>query len=365
MATACGQSCMHPVKVPGECCPVCEEPTYITIDPPACGELSNCTLKEKDCVYGFKLDHNGCRTCQCKNREERCLALKRACTLDCPFGFLTDVHNCELCQCRPRPKKCRPTICDKFCPLGFLRNKHGCDICRCKKCPELPCSKVCPLGFQEDSHGCLICKCREVPTSAGPPVLSGTCLSMDGHHHKNEESWHDGCRECYCHNGKEMCALITCPVPACGNPTIRPGQCCPSCADDFVVQKPELSTPSICHAPGGEYFVEGETWNIDSCTQCTCHSGRVLCETEVCPPLLCQNPHAPRTPAAHSVQRTLFSLPHPIMRACLATAGMMKGTSSWRPSPGSLTSAPAACAWIAPLAATPSLALRWPANGPF
>lgn len=24
VATACGQSCMHPVKVPGECCPVCE-----------------------------------------------------------------------------------------------------------------------------------------------------------------------------------------------------------------------------------------------------------------------------------------------------------------------------------------------------
>ncbi|XP_047600624.1 cysteine-rich motor neuron 1 protein isoform X8 [Lutra lutra] len=290
VATACGQSCMNPVKVPGECCPVCEEPTYITIDPPACGELPNCTLTEKECIYGFKLDHNGCRNCQCKNREELCSGLKRGCTLDCPFGFLTDAHNCEICQCRPRPKKCRPIICDKHCPFGYLKNKHGCDICRCKKCPELPCSKTCPLGFQQDSHGCLLCKCREVPASAGPPVLSGTCLSMDGHHHKNEESWHDGCRECYCHNGREMCALITCPVPACGNPTIHPGQCCPSCSDDFVVQKPELSTPSVCHAPGGEYFVEGETWNIDSCTQCTCHSGRVLCETEVCPPLLCQNP---------------------------------------------------------------------------
>ncbi|XP_059044623.1 cysteine-rich motor neuron 1 protein isoform X6 [Mustela lutreola] len=290
VATACGQSCMNPVKVPGECCPVCEEPTYITIDPPACGELSNCTLTEKECLYGFKLDHNGCRTCQCKNREELCSGLKRGCTLDCPFGFLTDAHNCEICQCRPRPKKCRPIICDKHCPFGYLKNKHGCDICRCKKCPELPCSKICPLGFQQDGHGCLLCKCREVPAPAGPPVLSGTCLSMDGRHHKNEESWHDGCRECYCHSGREMCALITCPVPACGNPAIHPGQCCPSCSDDFVVQKPELSTPSICHAPGGEYFVEGETWNIDSCTQCTCHSGRVLCETEVCPPLLCQNP---------------------------------------------------------------------------
>ncbi|XP_014388722.1 PREDICTED: cysteine-rich motor neuron 1 protein [Myotis brandtii] len=290
VATVCGQSCMNPVKVPGECCPVCEEPTYITIDPPACGEPPNCTLTEKNCVYGFKLDHNGCRTCQCKSREELCWGLLRGCTLDCPFGFLTDAHSCEICRCRPRPKKCRPTTCDKSCPFGYLKNKHGCDICRCRKCPELPCNKTCLLGFQNDSRGCLTCRCREVPASPTSPALSGTCLSMDGHHHKNEESWHDGCRECYCHNGREMCALITCPVPACGSPTIRPGQCCPSCSDDFVEQKPELSAPSICHAPGGEYFVEGETWNIDSCTQCTCHSGRVMCETEVCPPLLCQNP---------------------------------------------------------------------------
>ncbi|XP_074065793.1 cysteine-rich motor neuron 1 protein isoform X4 [Macrotis lagotis] len=292
VATACGQSCMNPVKVPGECCPVCEEPSYITVDPPACGILSNCTLTEKDCIYGFKLDHNGCQVCQCKNREELCTSLIQGCTLDCPFGFQTDAQNCEICQCRPRPKKCKPIICDKYCPFGYLKNKHGCDICRCKKCPEHPCSKICPVGFQVDSHGCLICKCREATPSAsiGPPVQTGTCLSMDGRHHKNEESWHDGCRECYCHNGREMCALISCPVPTCSNPTIRPGQCCPSCSNEFVVQKPELSSPSICHAPGGEYFVDGETWNIDSCTQCTCHSGRVLCETEVCPPLLCQTP---------------------------------------------------------------------------
>ncbi|KAM5317394.1 cysteine-rich motor neuron 1 protein isoform 1-T1 [Glossophaga mutica] len=272
VATVCGQNCMHPVKVPGECCPVCEEPTYITIDPPACGELSNCSLTEQDCVYGFSVDSNGCQTCQCKSREELCRGLKRGCSLDCPFGFLTDDHGCEICSCRPRPKKCRFrfTDCDKDCPFGYQKNKHGCDICRCRKCPELP--------------------CREVPASTKSPVLSGTCLSMDGYPHRNQESWHDGCRECYCHNGREMCALIACPVPACSSPALRPGQCCPSCSDDLVVQKPELSGPSICHAPGGEYFVEGETWNIDSCTQCTCHSGRVLCETEVCPPLLCQNP---------------------------------------------------------------------------
>lgn len=73
-----------------------------------------------------------------------------------------------------------------------------------------------------------------------------------------------------------------------------------------------------------------------------------------------RTPPAPRTPAVHSAQMTLLSLPHHIMRACLATAGMMKGTSSWRLSPGSLMPAPAACAWTAQLAATLSPALPWP-----
>ncbi|MEE6475163.1 hypothetical protein FKM82_010648 [Ascaphus truei] len=290
VATACGQSCLKPVKVPGECCPVCEEPTYITMAPPTCDLLTNCTLSDKDCSYGFRLDQSGCRTCHCKTREELCTGMISGCALDCPFGFQTHLHNCEICQCRPRPKKCKPVVCDKYCPFGFLKNKHGCDICRCKKCPDVPCGKICSMGFEQDNHGCLICKCREASASVMPPVKTGTCLSMDGRRHENEESWHDGCRECYCHNGREMCALITCPVPGCTNPTIHPGQCCPSCPDDSSARKPELTDPSICHAPGGEYFVEGETWNIDSCTQCTCHSGRVLCETEVCPPLLCQNP---------------------------------------------------------------------------
>ncbi|XP_045142975.1 cysteine-rich motor neuron 1 protein isoform X3 [Echinops telfairi] len=292
VATACGQSCMNPVKVPGECCPVCEEPTYITIDPPACGELSNCTLTEKDCTYGFKLDHNGCRICHCKNRQELCTSLKQGCTLDCPFGFQTDSHNCEICLCRPRPKKCKPVICDKHCPLGYLKNKHGCDICRCRKCPEPPCSKICPLGFQQDSHGCVLCKCREVPASAGPPVLSGTCLSMDGHHHKNEESWHDGCRECYCHNGREMCALITCSVPACGNPTIHPGQCCPSCSD-VPLQPPASrndSVPSYCKNDEGDIFLAAESWKPDVCTSCVCMDSIISCYSESCPSVSCERP---------------------------------------------------------------------------
>ncbi|XP_035279890.1 cysteine-rich motor neuron 1 protein isoform X1 [Anguilla anguilla] len=291
VAAACGHSCINPVTVPGECCPVCEEPTYITMAPPACGSLENCSLTEKDCFYGFQRDRNDCRICQCKTREELCKGLIQGCTLDCPFGYQIDAHGCDVCRCRPRPKKCKPVSCDKECPFGFIKNKHGCDVCRCKKCPELPCEKTCPIGFQQDELGCLICQCKDhSASSVAPAMKQGSCLSMDGRRHENGESWHDGCRECYCHNTREMCALISCPVPVCASPTIRPGQCCPSCPDDPTTHRTELSDSSVCLAPGGAYYVEGETWSMDSCTQCACHSGRVLCETEVCPPLLCQSP---------------------------------------------------------------------------
>ncbi len=177
-------------------------------------------------------------------------------------------------------------------------------------------------------------------SSVAPAVKLGSCLSMDGRRHENGQSWHDGCRDCYCHVGREMCALISCPVPPCDNPTIRPGHCCPTCPGEPILQhnyitisddtsrwilnnllslseessshKPELSEASVCLAPGGEYFVEGETWNIDSCTQCTCHSGRVLCETEVCPPLLCHSPIrtqdscCPHCPGALSTKAFMF-----------------------------------------------------------
>lgn len=52
-------------------CVICvsTEPTYITMAPPACQSLENCSLSEKHCLYGFQLDLNGCRTCHCKTRE--------------------------------------------------------------------------------------------------------------------------------------------------------------------------------------------------------------------------------------------------------------------------------------------------------
>uniref|UniRef100_A0A8C7WGJ6 Cysteine-rich motor neuron 1 protein n=1 Tax=Oncorhynchus mykiss TaxID=8022 RepID=A0A8C7WGJ6_ONCMY len=338
VAAACGHSCLNPVTVPGECCPVCEEPTYITMAPPACQSLENCSLSEKHCLYGFQLDLNGCRTCHCKTREELCSALISVCTLKCPFGLQTDAHGCDVCQCRPRPKKCKAVVCDKACPFGFIKNKHGCDICRCKKCPELPCDKACPMGFQQDKLGCL--KCHEIPnnsSSVAPLVKKGSCLSMDGRRHENEENWHDGCRDCYCHSGREMCALISCPVPSCDSPAIRSGQCCPSCPgrktkkrnmgkkqctgsrlfldscfqyvsplnlcslfrpppseepnEPITPHSPSNdSLPSYCRNKEGDIFLAAESWKPNTCSSCVCLDGQISCFSESCPPVGCARP---------------------------------------------------------------------------
>ncbi|XP_067847413.1 cysteine-rich motor neuron 1 protein-like isoform X1 [Heptranchias perlo] len=292
MAMACKQTCQNPVKIPGECCPFCEEPSYGTVSPTLCERLINCTLTEKDCPYGFVQDQKGCLMCHCLPKEP-CPDLTSYCSLDCPHGYLMDLDDCSICECRPQPHKCRKLSCNKHCPYGYMRNKHGCEMCRCVKCPPFTCDKYCPEGYEQNKKGCSICQCKETDThliTTAPPPQTSFCLTANGRRYEEGEGWHDGCRDCYCFGGREMCVLITCPVPNCLSPLVRPGQCCPTCQDEAGSGQPDTVDLTVCQAPGGEYYLEGETWNLDTCTQCTCHSGRVLCDTEVCPPLLCQAP---------------------------------------------------------------------------
>lgn len=79
----------------------------------------------------------------------------------------------------------------------------------------------CVVFFSlESEHG--------VSTTTSSPVHSH-CLTASGQRFEEGDSWHDGCRDCYCHAGREMCVLISCPAPSCTNPVLRAHQCCPSC----------------------------------------------------------------------------------------------------------------------------------------
>uniref|UniRef100_A0A3B4B6R0 Cysteine-rich motor neuron 1 protein n=1 Tax=Periophthalmus magnuspinnatus TaxID=409849 RepID=A0A3B4B6R0_9GOBI len=327
-AMACKQSCQNPVKIPGECCPFCEEPSYETVSPLLCPPLENCTLSGTECPYGFLTDENGCLLCQCLSSK-----FTSYCSLQCPMGYERDDFGCEVCECHIPVPKCRPLSCTKTCPYGYVRNKHGCEMCRCVKCPPFTCDKHCPEGYRQNKKGCSICMCKVAVTTATVPMPS-FCLTSNGHRYEEGDSWHDGCRDCYCHSGREMCVLISCPVPSCPNPVVRPDQCCPTCEGKFrettqrhhqakvqvrsverriCTQKECISVQAhesgsgqaegmdmvVCRAPGGEFYVEGETWDLDECTRCTCRRGRVLCDTEQCPPALCHSPRRNKDTCCH------------------------------------------------------------------
>lgn len=71
--------------------------------------------------------------------------------------------------------------------------------------------------------------------------IEGTCLTDDGRLWEDGQSWHDSCRRCFCHQGVEMCTMITCPVLRCRHPVVFKGDCCPSCPREY----PELRYKTI------------------------------------------------------------------------------------------------------------------------
>lgn len=366
-AMACTQTCHKPVKIPGECCPYCEEPSYETVSPLLCPPLENCTLSGEDCPLGFTHDHNGCLLCQCLGNDS-CPDVSSYCSLECVSGFVKDEFGCEVCECSPPTPRCRPLTCSKTCPYGYVRNKHGCEMCRCIKCPAFTCDKQCVHGYQHNKKGCSVCLCREItqasttlpaspssspsPSPAPAPTSSPSpssppsspemqlCVTSTGVRYEEGSSWHDGCRDCYCHaGGREMCVLITCPAPSCSNPTLSANQCCPSCQgeESGSGQEPEGRGMElvVCRAPGGNLYVEGETWNLDECTRCTCRKGRVLCDSEVCPPVLCQAPTRDRETCCHVCPEDNLKPLLPVNGSqseyCISTEGdVILAGDSWR-----------------------------------
>ncbi|KAF5900104.1 cysteine-rich motor neuron 1 protein isoform X2, partial [Clarias magur] len=322
----------------GECCPVCTEPSYETVSPLLCPPLENCSLSEHDCPFGFLQDNNGCLLCQCLGNDS-CPNLSSYCNKQCPMGYEKDDYGCEVCECSI-PSECRPLTCRKTCPYGYVRNKHGCEMCRCIKCPPFTCDKQCNEGYKQNRKGCNICLCKvsehSVSSTTSPPGRRD-CLTANGQQFEEGESWHDGCRDCYCHAGREMCVLISCPAPSCTNPVLRQHQCCPSCDEELGSGvRPGGMDMVVCQAPGDQLYVEGDTWDLDECTRCTCRQGRVLCDTEVCPPLLCKTPTKAKGTCCHICQEDTLGSLLPVNSSqreyCISSDGdVLLAGDSWKP----------------------------------
>ena len=233
--------CENPRQIDNVCCPVCDDPgdkdqysqtfdkippSWLPLTTSKCPLLNSCSLV---CEHGLAKDEHGCLQCACS-------------IMSCPLPLCTLKFNVSLskeyCSCQsPDSHNCEQLDCYKHCPYNYLiDNKTSCLTCQCNPCPRLICTKNCTYGLKRNEIGCLICVCEgssiinnsvkytDLIPSSWPRRCDSGLVS-----YSNGEIWFDGCRQCLCHKGKELCALISCPVPKCLQPIHLPNRCCPTC----------------------------------------------------------------------------------------------------------------------------------------
>ncbi|KAM6936923.1 kielin/chordin-like protein [Xenentodon cancila] len=311
--TQCPSSdCLHPTKITGSCCEVCESCTYnhriyssgqrfTTPDQPC----HICT-----CLHGtVECERQACPPLNCTNLHTSTLLQPGECCPKCPDCSLENrvfmdgdvfpnpVSVCEECKCvsgridchqvqcpnphcnAPLPGTCCQNNCNgcsyagKDYPNGqeFPHPTDTCRTCNCingnvqclkRRCPPLPCSN--PNLVPGDC-------CPQCPD---PPA---DCVYEQRSYRHTERFYHpaDSCRLCACNNGAVHCQHKPCPTPPCSHPITQ--ECCRTCEG--------------CLHEGRER-ANGETWDdlSDPCAACSCHEGSVQCERKRCPPSNCNHP---------------------------------------------------------------------------
>ncbi|XP_042352823.1 kielin/chordin-like protein [Plectropomus leopardus] len=300
--------CLHPTKIPGSCCPVCESCTY--------------THRIYSNGQRFTTPDHPCHICTCQHGSVECK--RRPCPPlncsnsytppgdccpkcpDCSFenrifvdgeAFPNPVSVCEECRCvsgqidchqpqcphphcnAPLPGTCCQNNCNgcsyagKEYPNGeeFPHPTDTCRTCSCingnvqclmRRCPPLPCS----------NPNVLLGEC--CPQCPAPPL---DCVYEQRPYRHNERFYHptDNCRSCTCTNGTVHCQRKSCPFVPCSHPITQ--QCCRTCEGCLYE---------------GQERANGETWDeaSDPCAACVCREGSVRCEKKRCPPTNCNHP---------------------------------------------------------------------------
>ncbi|CAF3778984.1 unnamed protein product [Adineta steineri] len=282
--------CENPRQIANVCCPVCDyedqnnfEKNLSIIQPISktsiykCPKLDNCLLV---CEHGLTKDEHGCFQCACS-------------TMSCPTPLCTikfEKVSKQYCLCSSPPGlNCGELHCDKHCPYSYSINEQtGCPYCACNPCPQLSCTKNCTYGLKKNEVGCPICVCKSNLTSTTALVVHSWPRQCQSglFSYSNGEIWFDGCRQCLCHKGEQLCALISCPAPKCSQPIFLPNRCCPSCPDPGLLPEPTPSS-QVCYA---SQYVTGEELEFDKCTKCMCLHNIAFCSISLCPPLSCSSP---------------------------------------------------------------------------
>ncbi|XP_022101614.1 chordin-like isoform X2 [Acanthaster planci] len=181
-------ACTNPVKVPGECCPICP--------------IEEGSLETETCFFeGDKKYHS---------------VGSQWHPFVPPFGYI----QCAICTCRSAGEyDCQRVECPKLdCERPVRMNPTDC----CQTCPEE--SSTTPEPVESD-----VIQADEVERGC----------SFHGDFYRNDEEWHPQippfgtsfCVKCRCKNGSTKCKKKNCPKLSCEETMEIKGECCPVCTD--------------------------------------------------------------------------------------------------------------------------------------
>ncbi|KAK2842201.1 hypothetical protein Q5P01_012401 [Channa striata] len=243
--------CLHPTKISGSCCAVCES-----------------------CTFNHRIYSNGQR-------------------------FTSPDQPCHICMCQHGTVACERKPCP---PLNCTNSYTPPGEC-CPKCPDCSFENYVFVdgdAFPNPVRACEECRCvsgridchqAQCPHPHCNAPLPGTCCqnncngcSYAGKEYPNGQEFPhptDTCRTCSCINGNIQCLMKRCPPLPCSNPNIVPGDCCPQCPapplDCVYEQRPYRHTERFYHP-------------TDNCRLCACTNGTVHCQRKPCPFASCSHP---------------------------------------------------------------------------
>uniref|UniRef100_A0A3P9DPN2 VWFC domain-containing protein n=1 Tax=Maylandia zebra TaxID=106582 RepID=A0A3P9DPN2_9CICH len=202
----------------------------------------------------------------------------------CVFLFFTEELRCAGVTC--------PNLQVPSCPEGSVLTKSYKPPAEC--CPSVPPQCTCDFSVCHKPQ----CPSEQHPVSLGqasgqPGDFTPKCVHSGKEYSEGEVYRMDPCWLCQCRGGISFCSKAECAELNCENFYIPEGECCPVCIGTHICFIIQLNC--------------GETWNLDECTRCTCRKGRVLCDTELCPPALCQAPIRNKDTCCHVCEYCITS----------------------------------------------------------
>ncbi|XP_044606185.2 von Willebrand factor C and EGF domain-containing protein isoform X2 [Equus asinus] len=230
---------------PGQCCFTCREPAPMT----------GCSLDDNGVEFpigqiwspGDPYGSVSCRRTDCVDSCPHPIRIPGQCCPDCSAGGMRsrDGRGCTYTGRIFYNNQTFPSVLDPclscICLLGSVA------------CSPVDCPVTCTYPFHPDGECCPVCRdCNY----EGRKVVNGQVFTLDD----------EPCTQCTCQLGEVTCERIPCQ-PACSDPSVPPGDCCPSCSDSLG-ERQGLSPHGDVEFSKAARRPRGDTEDPVNCSSC-------------------------------------------------------------------------------------------------